>query len=199
MRGVNVIITDGLKNELKNLAEQVCIGAANYAREALTDIAYEAFERFYADYTPRPGGITTSYDWKFVIPRGVPKVYHRTYNILKYGIQSYENKHGKIIRGGVELDPNNLKDNYDQASPTEVFESIYEFGWHGPEESKVPPMVPTPEEFIYNSYDNMCNYVIATVVRSEIPSIIKSGNYEYLRSHGISRKVSKIKEVRWNK
>ena len=188
MKGTNVIITDGLKENLKDFAKEVCIRAATYARDTLTDVAYEAFERFYCNYTPVMKPVNTLYEWKFETPEGVPKKYRRTYNILKYGIRSFDNLRGKVIRGGVELDPSRLKDNYDNATPTEVFESIYEFGWHGPIWSRIPPMDPTPEQLINQSYDNLCNYVIATVVRSEIPNILQNGNYEYL--HRKTYKVS---------
>ena len=190
MKGVNVIIKDGLKNELKDFAKQVCVRAADYARDTLTDIAYEAFERFYCDYTPVPGGINTSYQWKFATPSGVPKEYRRTYNILKYGIEKYDNKHGKIVRGGVILNSNNLLDNYNE-SPEDVFTSIYKFGWHGPMGSRVSNMVPTPEELIEQSYDNLCNSVLSTVVRNEIPNVLTDGNYEYLH-----RKVYHIGKYR---
>ena len=191
MKGTNIVIKDGLKQELKQFAKEVCIGAASYARDTLTDVAYEAFERFYCDYTPVPGGVNTSYRWKFAMPSGIPKEYRRTYNILKYGIEKYDNKHGKIIRGGVILNPNNLLDNYDDTSPEDVFTSIYEFGWHGPMESQVPNMVPTPENLIEQSYDNLCNSVLHTVVRNIIPNVLTDGNYEYLH-----RKVYRIKKYR---
>lgn len=158
MKKVNVIIKDELKRELKKFAEQVCIGAATYSRDKLTDIAIESFERFYCDYAPVPGGLYTSYQFQFYRPSGNPKEYDRTYNILRNGIKKYyENKHGKIIRGGVELDIDSLEDNYNY-SPAFVFQTIYEEGRHGPVLG-IPNMNPTPKELIENGYDNLCDNI----------------------------------------
>ena len=195
MKSVNVIIKEELKKELKDLAKQVCIGAAEYSRDILTDAAYEAFERFYCDYTPVPWGLSTTYQFKFAVPQGVPKKYIRTYNVLKYGIEGYDNKSGKVIRGGVVIDPSKLKDNYDD-TPQNVFESIYELGWHGPMGSGVPNMNPTPEELIYKSYNNLCNYGIGLVTNYLVGKTIHSQGYQYLHNRGITRSLAKIKGAR---
>ena len=167
-KNVTVTIKDELKQELKKFAQQVGVGAASYARDALTDAAYDAFERFYCDYTPIPGGPRTSYKFKFHRPQGNPKVYERTYNVLQNGISKfYENKHGKIIRGGVELSPEDMEEVY-EISATQVFENIYEHGYHGlaPTRSAIVNgrltvtyedymMRPTPQELIQQAYDNL--------------------------------------------
>jgi len=149
-------IKDDLKRELKDFAKQVCVGAAAYTRDALTDAAYEVFERFYCSYTPRDGSINTTYEWKFYTPDGVPFSYHRTYNILLNGINKfYENKHGKIIRGGVELSPESMKDLYN--IPTiDVFNHIIE-GYHGLPSQGLPIMKPSPNEIINNKQQELIN------------------------------------------
>lgn len=172
MRGVNVIIKDELKQELKQFSQQVCVGAASYVRDELTNAAYDAFERFYCDYTPIPGGPRTSYKFKFHVPTGNPVVYERTYNVLQNGINKfYENKHGKIIRGGVELSPSDMKEVYDIPA-TQVFENIYEHGYHGLASVRTDEtngqltitydnygMRPTPEELLERSYTSLYNNI----------------------------------------
>ena len=158
MKGINIIVKDELKQELKQFAKEVCVGAASYTRDALTDAAYEAFERFYCDYTPIPGGVYTSYHFKFAVPQGVPMFYDRTYNVLENGIDKYyENKHGKIIQGGVEINPEWLKDYYN-FDTTFVFQSIYEEGAHG-FGGGIKPMNPTPEELLERNFRSLYNNI----------------------------------------
>lgn len=179
MKSVNVIIKDELKKELKDFAKQVCVGAASYVRDELTNRAYEVFERFYCDYAPAPYGLGTDYDWKFARPAGTPKYYDRTYNVLRNGIEKfYEDKHGKIIRGGVEINPEWLEDNYD-ISPQFVFESIYEHGWHGPMGSGIPSMSPTPKQLLDRSYLSVYNNVDVAVGLGV--NRAKKGSYSFLR------------------
>lgn len=174
MRGVNVIIKKELKKELRDLSKQVVIGAANFTRDALTDAAYEAFERFYCDYAPAPYGLGTNYRWKFYMPSGTPIYYDRTYNILRNGIHKFEEK-GTIRRGGVEINPDWLEDNYREASADFVFSTMYESGWHGP--GIVPPMVPTPEQLIMKKYDTIRSNVIDLVIWDEVDNFIKGCIY----------------------
>lgn len=194
MKGVNVIIKKGLKKELKDLSKQVVIGAANASRDMLTDAAYEAFERFYCDYAPAPYGLGTSYKWKFYTPSGTPWDYDRTYNILRNGIHKFEEK-GTVRRGGVEINPDWLEDNYEDASADFVFSTIYESGWHGPRD--IPPMVPTPEQIIMQKYDYIRNSVIDFVVYNEASYFVRECTY--LHSHGITRNVRRLKGIKWNK
>ena len=177
MKKVSVTIKDELKRELKHFAEQVCVGAAAYTRDKLTDVAIASFERFYCDYAPVPSGLYTSYHFKFFTPSGNPKEYDRTYNILRNGIKKYyENKHGKIVRGGVELDVSNLEDNYNY-SPAFVFQTIYEGGQHGPAPG-IPNMNPTPQELIEKEYNDIYNDI---GIISEIGiTRAKKGSYSYL-------------------
>ena len=179
---VKVTITDGLKNDLKDFSKQLCSRAADFARETLTTAAYEAFERFYCDYAPFPSGLYTSYHFKYYKPTGNPFYYDRTYNILRNGIKGFkEDKHGKIIRGGVQINPDWLEDVYKDATPQFVFETIYEDGWHGVPGNGVPNMSPTPQEYLLRNYNSLCSRAIDLFVYDEIDSILKDGNFEYLQ------------------
>lgn len=191
MKGVNVIIKKELKKELKDLSKQVVIGAANFTRDALTDAAYEAFERFYCDYAPAPYGLGTNYKWKFYTPSGTPFYYDRTYNILRNGIHKFEEK-GTVKRGGVEINPAWLEDNYRDASADFVFSTIYESGWHGP--GNISPMVPTPEQIIMQKYNVLYNSVVDLVVMSETQSFVKGCTY--LHTRGITRNIKKLKSLK---
>ena len=174
-----VTVTDDLKKELKDFAHEIGVRAAVYAREELTTAAYEAFERFYCDYTPVPGGLYTSYKFKYYKPSGNPIYYDRTYNVLRNGIKKfYENKHGKIIRGGVQINPDWLEEVYDHnLSPKFVFDNIYELGLHGGSNKGIPPMVPTPEQYIQRKYDTLINSSIGLFIYDEIDAIKSSGKY----------------------
>jgi len=175
MRGVNIIIKKELKKELKNLGKRVVARAADYTRDALTDAAYEAFERFYCDYTPAPYGLGTNYRWKFYTPSGTPRDYDRTYNILRNGIHKFEEK-GKVRRGGVEINPDWLEDNYKDASASLVFDTIYESGWHGPGHG-IPSMSPTPQEIINTKYNTILNYKVGNVIYDTIDDYVEKCTY----------------------
>ena len=70
------------------------VGAATECREILSDAVQMAIWSFYADYTP-------------------VKYVRHYYNFLKNSyIKYYKNPHNKIIYGGVELSPDNMKDIY---------------------------------------------------------------------------------------
>ncbi len=194
MRGVNVIIKKELKEELKNLSKQVVIGAANYTRDTLTDAAYEAFERFYCDYSPAPYGLGTNYRWKFYTPVGTPYYYDRTYNVLRNGIHKFESK-GTIKRGGVELNPDWLEEVYDDASPALVFYEIYEGGRHG-YFGDIPSMTPAPEELIDSAYYDIIDNV-DNLIMGEATKFVRGCTY--LRPYGITRKAMKLKGSRRNK
>lgn len=177
MKGINVIIRKELKKELRDLSKRVTHGAADYVRDMLVDAAYEAFERFYCDYTPAHYGLGTSYQWKFYKPSGTPLHYDRTYNILENGIRKFEDKRGNIIRGGVEINPDWLKDVYEKQTPQFVFETIYEDGWHGVPNNGIPNMSPTPEEIIKRKYNTIYNSVIDVVIEDEIQDYINGCSY----------------------
>jgi len=157
MKSANVIITDDLKEDLNILARQIKVGMAGYVRDNLTKTTYAAFERFYCTYTPRNGDINTTYDWKFFIPNGVPYKYKRTYNILLNGIDKfYENKHGKIIYGGVRISPENMEEVY-SVPAIDIFNNIYESGYHGFPGQGLPVMNTSPEKIINMKYDWLLN------------------------------------------
>ena len=177
MRGVNVIIKKELEKELKDLSKQVVIGAANFTRDALTDAAYEAFERFYCDYAPAPYGLGTNYKWKFHTPSGTPWDYDRTYNILRNGIHKFEEK-GTVRRGGVEINPNLLDDVYDY-SPELLFDNIYESGWHGVMGNGIPSMSPTPKEIIEEKYDFILNHAVNDMIMSMVNTYVDKSTYLY--------------------
>ena len=175
-----ITVTKGLRQDLKNFSQQLCSRAANFTRETLTAVAYEAFERFYCDYTPVPSGLYTSYHFKYYKPSGNPFYYDRTYNILRNGIKGFKNKHGKIIHGGVELNPDWLEDVYEDTTPQFVFETIYENGWHGVPGNGIPNMSPTPQEIITRGYDTLYNKAIDLFIYNEIDSVISDNKYSYL-------------------
>ena len=163
---VTVTVKKELKDDLKRYAKDVCVGAAAYVRDTLTNTAYEAFERYYCDYTPVPGVFPCTYSWKYNEPDGHPKYYVRTFNVLTNKVinKFYENKHGKIIRGGVELIASNMEKNYNIPATT-VFENI-SAGYHGLPASYVngqlindaiPDMKPAPNDIVYDKYKELCN------------------------------------------
>ena len=183
---VTVTIKDELIKELNNFSKEVCVGAAAYVRDTLTDTAYEAFERYYCDYQPVSGGYPCSYSWKFFTPEGHPTDYVRTFNVLTNKViqKFYENKHGKIIRGGVELVPENMKENYDipasaSSERNNVFANI-SAGYHGlpAPYNKIPDMNPSPQEIVMKKHNDLCNDLITLenigVTRA------KKGSYTYL-------------------
>ena len=147
---VTVDIKPELITDLKNFAHQVCAGAAATARDILYNTTVEAFERFYCDYTPVEGGFSCDYIWKFSAPTGHPIEYVRTFNVLENDVinKYYENKHGKIVRGGVELLPDNMEERYN-ISAAQVFGNISS-GYHGLPEpyNSIPDMNPSPERIV---------------------------------------------------
>lgn len=141
-----VIIDDGLKKELKDYLKNYSIGIGHQIEKELTDITKSSIELFYDDYSP------ISYKRHY-------------YNFRKYSFKKYyDNKHGSIIRAGVELTPNRMFDiygNYNNGTPVTsyVFNLVYS-GFHGNEtmmhpNSIVHKMSPSPLEIIINQRDKI--------------------------------------------
>ena len=178
---VTIEVKDKLKEDLKNYAHLVCVGAASYVRDTLTQTAYEAFERYYCHYAPVIGSYPCTYkNWTYE-PQGHPVEYVRTFNVLTSNVikKFYENKHGKIIRGGVELIPSNMKENYNISAET-VFANI-SAGYHGLPSpyNNIEDMKPAPNEIVYQKYKELCNdkntFRNVGILRA------RTGNYTYLQ------------------
>ena len=147
-----VKIENSFISDLRNYSKEVCVGCAAYCRDALTDVAKRAIGNFYSDYTPIS--------------------YKRHYtNFLKNSFRKYyNNPHGKIIRGGVELTPDLVKDVYMGATGAEVFDFVYA-GFHGVSSAlrgQPPAMSPSPMDeinmaqlFISSDLENLKSYGIA--------------------------------------
>lgn len=142
-----VTITRQLYDDLKKYGEQFCVGMATKARDMLTTSAEIAIEMFYQDYTP---------------------IYYQRhyYNFREKSFKKfYENKHGHIVRGGVELSSDSMDDIY-QDSKNEVFDMVYA-GYHGVASGFNEPysftpvhvMRPSPLELIEESRDNYINHI----------------------------------------
>lgn len=161
MRGINIIIKDELKQELEDFATDVSMRAAKYVRDLLTTKTYEAFERYYFSYQPVIGSYPCNYSWQFskYTPIGHPIFYVRTFNVLTNKVIKgyYENKHGKIMRGGVQLLPENMEENYN-ISASSVFANISS-GYHGLPEpyNDIPDMKPSPETIVNNERKRLIN------------------------------------------
>ena len=87
-----------------------------------------------------------------------PKSYSRNYYNFKENSfkKYYQNAHGSIIRGGVELTPNELEPIY-AANPLVVFNAVYS-GIHG-FPTVTSPMSPSPYEIITNYRDGIINNI----------------------------------------
>ena len=144
---VKVTVSKELYNDLERYGRNFCIGMATQVRDNLTLSAAVAIESFYEDYTPR--------------------YYKRHYyNFRERSFKKfYENKHGRIIRGGVELTPNALDDIY-KDSKEEVFDMVFA-GYHGVASGFNEPytftpvhiMQPSPMEIISNSQATIINHI----------------------------------------
>lgn len=138
-----VTISKDLYNDLKQYGKNFCVGMATKVRDNLTLSTAVAIESFYEDYTP---------------------LYYKRhyYNFRENSFKKfYENKHGKIIRGGVELSPDAM-DNIYKDPKEEVFDMVYA-GYHGVASgynepytfTPVPIMRPSPLELIEESRNNI--------------------------------------------
>lgn len=146
-KNVTVTVSDQLYNDLKRYGKNFCVGMATKVRDNLTMSAAVAIESFYEDYTP--------------------KYYKRHYyNFRENSFRKfYENKHGKIIRGGVELSPEMMDDIY-KDSKEEVFDMVFA-GYHGVASGFNEPytftpvhvMRPSPLELIEESRNNIVNHI----------------------------------------
>ena len=161
-----VTISSDLYKDLKKLGKNFCVGMATEVRDNLTKSAAVAIEMFYQDYDP--------------------DFYHRHYyNFRRKSFRKYyDNKHGHIVRGGVELSPDAMDDIY-QDPVEQVFDMVYH-GFHGVASgfiNKVVPgfkapgfkegdvikpksfykipevMDPSPLEIIYNSRNNILKQI----------------------------------------
>lgn len=142
-----VIISKQLYDDLNKYGKNFCVGMATKVRDTLTTSAAIAIESFYQDYTP--------------------KYYKRHYyNFRENSFRKYyENKHGRIIRGGVELSPERMDHIY-RDSTEEVFDMVYA-GYHGVASGFNEPytftpvhvMNPTPLEIIENSRNNILTHI----------------------------------------
>lgn len=131
-------INNKLKGDLKEYTNQFIRGIVEEVKNELTETALNAITRFYTSWTP--------------------KYYNRHYfNFLQYSFKSYyKNPHNTIIRGGVELTPNRMRDIYED-STQEVFDLVYH-GFHGMAgitNPNVPKMDPSPLELIYLRRNNI--------------------------------------------
>lgn len=142
-----VTITRELYDDLKKYGKNFCVGMASKVRDKLTMAAAIAIESFYQDYTP---------------------IYYKRhyYNFRDNSFRKfYENKHGQIIRGGVELSPDSMDSLY-QDPKEEVFDMVYA-GYHGVASGFNSPytftpvhiMQPSPLEIIKISRDNLIKHI----------------------------------------
>ena len=178
---ITVNIKPELIADLTDFSHQVCVGAAAFVRDTLYNTTIEAFERFYCDYTPVSGSYPCSYNWKFVIPDGQPKEYIRTFNILENKVVNKfnENKHGKIIRGGIRLLPDKMEERYN-ISAADVFGNISS-GYHGlpAPYNNIPDMDPAPERIVNMKLDEILSNVDITCGTPGLDRAM-SKNYKYL-------------------
>ena len=146
-KNCKVTISDQLYKDLKKYGEQFCVGMATQVRDKLTISAAVAIESFYQDYKP---------------------IYYARhyYNFRDNSFKKfYENKHGHIVRGGVELSPENMDSIY-QDPKEEVFDMVYA-GYHGVASgfnapytfTPVPIMRSSPLEIIEEASDSIINHI----------------------------------------
>ena len=151
MKKNKITISNKLIEDLKTYTTQVCVGMASFIRDEMNECAQQAIEYFYDGYRPK---------------NGEPLYYHRHYdNFRKRSFKKYyNNPHNSIIRGGVELTPNELEDVY-RADTDYVFNLVYA-GYHGsvwtfPHEIKnVPPVTnPSPLDILLDRRLELVNNI----------------------------------------
>lgn len=147
MKKNKVTISMNLEKELDDYLTEFSVGMAAFVRDEMHECTKHAIDAFYNNYRPK---------------NKEPLFYNRNYYNFRNNSFSkyYENKHGKIIRGGVELTPGNMDDIY-RADTDYVFNLVYA-GYHGsvwtlPNEIKnVPPVMnPGPLEILLNRRDEI--------------------------------------------
>ena len=135
-------IDNKLKQDLKKYASAVCTSLAGQFRDEMYKEAHFVIEDFYNDYEPI--------------------YYNRHYNNFRKNSfkKHYKNPHNSIIRGGIELTPNELDDLY-RADKEYVFNLVY-LGYHGNVNmfphtiSNVPSiMEPSPLDILLNKRDSL--------------------------------------------
>ena len=100
-----ITINSNLIQDLKTYSTTVCVSLATQVRDVMYDEAKTAIALFYASYDP---------------------IYYnrRYYNFENNSFKKYySNPHGSIVRGGVELTPNNLDDIY-RADASYIFKLV---------------------------------------------------------------------------
>lgn len=146
MRTNKVNIEKELLDDLKKYASTVCVSLAGQVRDELYETARYAIDEFYNDY----------------IPLSYRRHYYNFINksLFKY----YKNPHNSIIRGGVELSPDQMDDLY-RAEKEYVFDLVYH-GFHGNVEalpnsiSNIPPVMnPSPLDILYDKRDYLINNI----------------------------------------
>ena len=154
-----VYIDNILKNELQKYATEVAIGLATKVRDELTEITSYAIDEFYKSYTP------VSYNRNY-------------YNFKKNSFTKfYQNSHNSIIRGGVELTPDNLDSIY-STDKYIVFNTVYS-GIHG-----FPSVTPTMNPNPYKIITDYRNDIISNIQDYKMYGIQRANknNYTMLKS-----------------
>ena len=141
-----IVILNDLIQDLKKYSSSICVSLATQVRDEMYDCAKYAINEFYNDYKPL--------------------YYKRHYkNFKKNSFRKYYyNPHNSIIRGGVELTPNELNDIY-RADKNYVFNLVYS-GFHGNVSmfpftvGTVPPIMnPSPLEILLDKRDCLINNI----------------------------------------
>lgn len=150
MKKNKVVILDELKKELKEYVKNYSIGIGHQIENEMINTAKSSITLFYEDYSPH--------------------IYKRHYyNFKKNSFKKfYENKHGSIIRAGIELTPERMDDIYGKYKDGNyvtdyIFNLVYS-GFHGNEKMMHPNAVvnvmsPSPLEMVINQKDKIINNI----------------------------------------
>lgn len=145
MADVKINISPKLKEDLKTYATAACVGLAAKTRDIMYEEAKTAIAMFYASYDPVR--------------------YKRHYtNFENNSFQKYySNPHNSIVRGGVELTPDNLDDIY-KIDANYIFKLVYT-GHHGnagafPQSiSNMPPVTEAPLQMLLDMRSAIVNNI----------------------------------------
>lgn len=151
MNNLNVI-TSSLKDDIKNFSSAVCKNAAQEVKKDLYETAEMALQRFYA-YQPQ------YYD-RHRANTGVGGRAFRPF---------YQSSHGMSARGGVELTPELLANDYDVSSDI-VYNDVIFFGMHGPDAGNNIPVhitSPSPYQAIIDRRDYLLNNINEIIERAK--------------------------------